>query len=548
VNDKTLQSHLLEAVATREQFAITALVGQVAKAHGAATQQAVAIALWALLESGELKLTRAGRVKMGVSKLAVVASADLSDQDSSLTARRNRRKNDELHADGDRTEARRDRDRVLNSWAFRRLEGVTQVVTPDHSGHLMHSRMTHSLKVSQVGRRISDRLLRSPDADLIARGGGLDPDVVDAAGLAHDMGHPPFGHAGETALNDLSLKLVRGGEGFEGNAQTLRILTRMEFRFNHIEGLNLTNATRAAVAKYPWARARNQAGQPDSNDRKSKKFNAYDADLSDLESARSALGVAGDAQTLEASIMDIADDITYALHDLEDFYTAGLFPRNQIAAILGDYGGLRKNKPVPATSSEYTDLVKLADNLRNDHPNRFDQAQFDDAVRKVRELVRFSMFRHFDSSRAGFALVRTAFASRADSYIREIVVTEGQSQSGVVAELSPNHWHEIEVLKWLMRRFVINRSELALAQKGQVRLLEETVHRLAEWCDVDEPSQLDKRLPRLLRECVEWSGYQEETRRSRGIIDYVASLTDAQLTSLARALSGAGVPSSSYFV
>src|SRR5262249_49839362 len=131
---------------------------------------------------------------------------------------------------------------------------VTQVISPGGAGLLVHNRMTHSLKVAQVARAIAERLTKSDKSDLSEKLGGLDPDVVEAAALAHDLGHPPFGHLGERVLDQLARHRLRMPDGFEGNAQSYRIVTSTEIRGEATIGLNLTNAVRAAILKYPWTR------------------------------------------------------------------------------------------------------------------------------------------------------------------------------------------------------------------------------------------------------------------------------------------------------
>lgn len=187
-----------------------------------------------------------------------------------------------------------------------------------------HTRQQHTLKVAQVGRRLAEFCIDS-DATL-ALSWGLDPEVVEAACLAHDLGHPPFGHIGEYTLNDL-VEQAGDLDGFEGNAQSFRIITRIGVRFDDVPGLDLTRATMAAILKYPWLRDR-------SIQSRSKKWSCYAADRRDFEFAR-AFHKGDDRQTAEAALMDWADDIAYSVHDLEDFHRAGAMPWHLIFSAAG---------------------------------------------------------------------------------------------------------------------------------------------------------------------------------------------------------------------
>ena len=216
-----------------------------------------------------------------------------------------------------RTPAQKDRDRLLYTSSLRRLAQVTQVVAADVS-HVFHNRLTHSFQVAQVGRRLAERLL-ARQSDLVLLSDGLDPDVVEAACYAHDLGHPPFGHIAEEELNGLAGTEI---DGFEGNAQSFRIIAKLAQHSPLHRGLDLTRATLAAVLKYPWRRGQN----PNKDD----KWGAYGSEEKDFDFATQLRGRTNE-RTLEAQLMDWADDITYSVHDLDDFYRAHKMPLHLLA-------------------------------------------------------------------------------------------------------------------------------------------------------------------------------------------------------------------------
>ncbi|GAA4868861.1 dGTP triphosphohydrolase [Saccharopolyspora cebuensis] len=482
---------------------------------------------------------------------------------------------------------RGDRDRVSGSAFFARLGGVTQVVSPSGSGLLLHNRLTHSLKVAQVSRAIAERLLGDPaDVARVDRLGGLDLDVVEAAGLGHDLGHPPFGHLGEAVLDRLARDHFALPDGFEGNAQTFRVITRLDVRGNEDDGLDLTAAVRAALLKYPWTRLsrpdphprhlpappRGAGEPPEAPGTGSAKFSCYVTELGDLTGARAAFAGRLEPwqQTVEASVMDTADDIAYAIHDLEDFHRVGILQHTTVSHELTEwlgraleFAGRSEAELIGGRPGQSLELLRRR--LRDKDSWIADDDAFTGAVKKVvTNLVGKLLEMPFDRSRQAEQAV-AAFSGEWTRRLVEGVRVEPSptTRSGHVA-LSTEQWHEVQVLKFVHRRFVLQRPDLALHQRGQDRLLTQLVEALDHWLiDRSESSRLPHRLRDLFDHATEefaearrtdpellvmpgetlptgraGAEHLERMARGRAVIDFVASLTDDQAEALLAALSG----------
>ncbi|WP_433721302.1 deoxyguanosinetriphosphate triphosphohydrolase family protein [Actinoplanes sp. CA-051413] len=475
---------------------------------------------------------------------------------------------DSLVAPGDLATSpfRVDRDRIVSSPFFARLGGVTQVISPGGAGLLVHNRLTHSLKVAQVGRAIAERLAANPRyADVLDKLGGCDPDVVEAAALAHDLGHPPFGHLGERVLDQLARQRLGLRDGFEGNAQSYRIVTSTEIRGQATIGLNLTAATRAAILKYPWTRRthpaphprfmepppRGAAAPPDDPDGGSLKFGAYTTEVEDMVQARLPFAgrVADWQQTAEASVMDTADDIAYAIHDLEDVHRVGVLQQGSVAAELMAWqrSSFREVPDEDLTLAQRrpgSSIEALRRQLHRKDSWISDDEAFAAAVEHVRaELVDGLLAEAFDGSLDAEAQVAAFSANWTRRLVESIEVTDTPAVRSGHVLLAPAQWHEVQVLKFVQNRFVLARPDLALHQRGQARLLGSLVEALLAWlADPDET----ERLPRRIRDLVELAeaelpeGTPDRIYRARGraVIDFVAALTDSQAVALMDALSG----------
>jgi dGTPase len=384
-----------------------------------------------------------------------------------------------------RSDFARDRGRLLHSSALRRLAVKTQVLSPTAGIDFARNRLTHSLEVAQVGRELAVNL-------------GLDPDVVDSACLAHDLGHPPFGHNGERALAEWA----RDIGGFEGNAQTLRILTRLEPKVfgpdvaGHAGppyGLNLTRATLDASCKYPWAAV---DGVDDPSGR--SKFGYYAEDAAAFDWLRA--GAPARVRCVEAQVMDLSDDIAYSVHDFEDAVVSGYLDVRALGARVDHdalvesmfewIGGELDHDTLIAAFDRLDSLSYWIDTWDG---SRRDLARLKDLTSQL--IGRF----------AGESVRATRAAHPSGSLTR--------FQADVV--VPPETQAEIAVMKGIVAANVMSTNSRKPIYARQRGILTELADGL--WA---RPELLD------IGFAHDWAHAADDTARRRVIVDQVASLTD----------------------
>jgi dGTPase len=376
----------------------------------------------------------------------------------------------------ERTPYERDRARVVHAAASRRLAAKTQVHVPQ-ADDFVRNRLTHTLEVAQIARDLSRAL-------------GSQPDIAETAALAHDLGHPPFGHNGEQALDGLAEPCG----GFEGNAQTLRLLTRLEAKTldesGRSAGLNLTRATLDACTKYPWPRTGGQ-----------RKFGVYDDDLPVFRWLRSGapagVGPAG-RRCVEAQIMDLADDVAYSVHDVEDAVVAG---RVDLTALdrAAVWEAVRAWY-LPDAEDDVLDAALSALGQVGSWPT----APYDGSRRSLAALKNLTsdLIGRFCGAvqEATFAAAEGPFVRyRADLVIPASALTE------------------MAVLKGVAAHYVMQADD-RIALMGRER---ELVGELVAALLARAPAALDRAF------ADDWQAAPDDAGRLRVVVDQVASLTDA---------------------
>lgn len=454
--------------------------------------------------------------------MSSIQSPRPSESQTKEPARHDRRYTQDRGPD-QRSEFERDRDRILYSSALRRLAGVTQVVHVAE-GHIFHNRLTHTLKVAQVGRRIAEHILKSEPEELIDAVGGIDPDVVETAALAHDLGHPPFGHIAEEGL-DRQLRIADIADGYEGNAQSFRIVTNVAIRHPEHRGLNLTRASLNAVLKYPWERS--------VDGKEFKKWGCYYSEKEDFQFAREMCSSADRRQSAEAALMDWADDVTYSVHDVDDFYRAGLIPLDRL--IVGT------DERARFIDFVFDRWAQEDDQTRLHNFNREDASKFFDDLRLWLEELAKGPLEPFSGTRAQWvdldflsALLIRRYILGPNSETKAITLVDSSEEPRV--RIQPILRAEVDLLKELMRYYVFDNPALVGQQLGQRRVIHEL---FGIFFDATQPgSKNSSIIPQPFRDSLKEISGPAQRERARLVADIIASMMEQQTLSLYQRLTG----------
>ncbi|WP_079890764.1 dGTP triphosphohydrolase [Halococcus agarilyticus] len=512
-----------------------------------------------------------------------------------------------------RSPFQRDLDRIKYTKEFRRLKDVTQVARAGES-YLYHDRLSHSLKVAQVGRRFAEYVIQQEEGThTISR--ELDPDMIEAACMAHDLGHPPFGHLAESTLdkllqektnpyrkeNDLDPTLGElpenldatdadnidaylqvnsdelAGIRFEGNAQSLRILTRLATHRDAYTGLALTVGVLLGVGKYPYGRGEwfnpdahksldPWPDEPKSVEGFSKgKFGFYEDDENINKAVRYA-AVEGDesisGRAAAAGIMDYADDLTYAIHDLTDFYMDGRLPldrllreafaeldeKDQEGLEEADYEQAPRREleelhreleydeeittPTEVITSLATSAIITGENVSLLNP-------FDGTPQQRNELEAFTSFlieyylnRIYYDDESDHELVDTD-----DAYIS---LRFGEQECELY--LSDRLEEQLSILQQITKYYVIRQPSLIAQQRGQQRVVRETFEALYDEASKDDLSW--SAVPTPYRNWLETEHSHvgnlgnDAEKRARVVADFITSMTEPQVVALHKRLTG----------
>lgn len=430
----------------------------------------------------------------------------------------------DVDSDDKRSPFQRDRDRILYARELRRLGGITQVVHADE-GHSYHNRLTHSLKVAQVGRRLAEYLQQDHDDRTLDRAGGLDEDVVEAAALAHDLGHPPFGHAAEDFLQE-ELDDIGLIGGFEGNPQSFRIVNEISVHSTEYRGLDLTYATLNAMLKYPWHRR-----AIDDRD----KWGYYETEEEIFNQVRQlpTPGPDEDAKSLEATIMDWADDITYAIHDLIDFYQADLIPLEQL---------------IKDTSERQQVIDGFMDDASDVSPDWNAESFLESNIRKIGDVASSGdnpLVSRFDPTPVNIGSVNYLSSRLVERYLgldQDVEVRVDPTINGGLY-ITDELISEVKLLKYITKHYVFEDPTLLAQQEGHKEVIERVFNLLYDASG--EKSELNDLIPEPFHSRLKTDVYSTNLPRTtkrevrgRMVSDIIACLSEDQILQISERISG----------
>jgi dGTPase len=363
--------------------------------------------------------------------------------------------------------------------------------------------------VAQIARRLAAKLKRSKFGRKV---GTIDPEVVEAAALAHDLGHPPFGHIAEQELDRL-VQLYGSAEGYEGNAQSFRILTRLAAHATGDPGLNLTRATLNAVLKYPWPR---DLSNP--NGKKHKKYGYYQTEEDYFLFARR--GYTDDRQSPEAAIMDVADGIAYSVHDLDDFFRAGLVPLSLLRF----------------SASEFESFLQA---WKTDPKSDISAADISAREADFRSLLQFWPTEdQYTGKYEQREILRWTTSKLINRFVKSVRLTLPDAE-GHTVHIARNAEVEMAFLQRLVKRYVINNPRLATQQAGQRRVVRTLFAMYFQAIRKGDSKIVPPAFSKTIADIRDIKVRKERNdAEARAAADIVASFSDGQANVLFRRLSG----------
>jgi dGTPase len=437
----------------------------------------------------------------------------------------------------------RDFDRLIHTGAFRRLQGTTGVVAAGEADHF-RTRLTHTLEVAQLARRLGDRL-------------GASPDLCESAAIMHDFGHAPFGHVGEDALcAAIDAAATRWGldpdavGGYEGNAQTFRLVTSRLTGHSDLPGLNLTRATLDAALKYPWAR-----GEVSRS-----KWCFYPSERAEAERVRDGVPEERRFQrSVEAQVMDWADDVAYAVHDIEDFTLAGAIPLallTQSASARERVGEQlvarreRRGKLAAAAETAQPSTSESTDGIGRfpfEQP-RYTADELADAFSRMfaDPAGPFTGFRTLTGEYDGSVEYRRALRSMRTALIGQLVEAVHPQDRDAPFRRHLNDLHiplearlVDDVLRDLLWLFVIEHPRMATYQHGQRRIVTDLFELHVTAVESGDVAIFPRDVQPELEPLLEGTQHDgDRTAVLRLVADHIGQLTDDGAARLHRRLTG----------